>query len=85
MRFIFACVPVDLDLKMELKGLDSVQIGEVAYQDADIDHSSALMAACKSGDYIRVLRLISRSDTGYNININLQDYDMRTPLHLACA
>jgi hypothetical protein len=66
MEFIFRYIPCDLNIQIEMKGLDLVQIGEVAYQKEDEHLSYHLFEACKSGKYATVLSLIAQNTSSLN-------------------
>lgn len=71
---------VDVDVLTEMKGLDATQIGEIAYKKEDLHIKYHLYEACRHGDLIETLSLLTQK-----AEVNCKDYDGRTPLHLACA
>ena len=81
MKIILKFAPPDVDIYTELKGLDLIQIGEIAYQKEEnyAQLTYKLFDACKGGNYAAVLALVTQG-----VHINYADYDQRTPLHIAC-
>ena len=83
-------VGINVTADIEERGLDYVQIGEQAYDDAlavGLDLGDGVLTAklCEAASqgHVADLQRILRSEV--NLDVNGGDYDGRTPLHLAAA
>lgn len=82
--FVEHTIGANIDIFAEIEGLDKQEIGEEAYlmlekvQDEDPD--LLLCEATAKGDLIEVRKLFKQ-----NGEVNVSDYDQRTPLHIAAS